>query len=161
GGVLSPQALVAEGRALVLDFGKGAMTDAPESEAMHALESEPGVALSGEVKSCGNGGSLPFVHATIAGIRVDAQIDTGATNTTVRSASDVGKSLKPRAKGSNSAVAASGVFTVPTVDGARVKIGALEMDTSVDLVARDLRTQCSNDAFLGMDLFRRCKLVLG
>lgn len=162
GGVLSPQALAAEGRAVLLDFRKNTMKEALLADAMRVLEGEPGEALSGEIRSCGKGGgALPFVRATIAGVEVDAQIDTGATHSTVRAASEVGARLRPLAKGTNRAYAASGAFTIPTVDAAHVKVGGLEADTPVDIVTRDSHPLCGNDALLGMELLRRCVLVLG
>jgi hypothetical protein len=41
-----------------------------------------------------------------------------------------------------------------------VKVGALEIDTTVDLVPREPRVNCPNDASLGMDILHRCVLVL-
>ena len=39
-------------------------------------------------------------------------------------------------------------------------MGALEVDVSIDLVKRDPRPGCTNDAFLGMDALRGCTLLL-
>lgn len=162
GGVLSPQALVREGRAVVLDFRRGAMTEAPLADALGVLESEAGTSVTGEVTSCGpGGGALPYVRADIGGTEVLAQLDTGATQTTVRAASAAGAALAKRAKGTSSAVAASGTYTVATAEGTRVKLGALEIDTDVALIPKTARPVCANDAQLGMDVLRRCVLVLG
>lgn len=161
GGAIAVQALVAEGRAVVLDLRKGTMFDSALDEALRSLESEAGSPVAGDVRACGNGGSLPFVRATIGGGDLDAQVDTGATNTTVRAASPAGIRLKPLAKTASAAYAASGLFTVPSVAGAHVKVGALDVETTIDLVKRDPRPDCPNDAFVGMDLLRRCTLVFG
>ncbi len=162
GGALAVQAIVGEGRAVVLDLRKGAMYEASLEEALHALGAEAGAALTGDVRACGNGGSLPFVRATIGGADLDAQMDTGATNTTVRAASAAGVKLKPLAKTASAAYAASGLFTVPSVKGAHVKVGgALDVETTIDLVKRDARPDCPNDAFVGMDVLRKCTLVFG
>jgi predicted aspartyl protease len=160
GGVLSPQTLVDDSRAVTLDFRKNTMTDAPVDEALRALAAQPGTEMKGEVRDCNVGGHLMFVKATIGGQAVEAQIDTGATSTTVQAASEAGKALRPRAKGQASAVAASGVFTVPAAEGVRVAVGAFEMDTTVDLVPGGA-FQCGNSAFLGMDVLRRCVMVVG
>ncbi len=118
GGVLSPQALASDEAAVVLDFRRGHMTAAPLADALRALESEPGAAITGEVRSCGpGGGALLFVRASVAGVEVDAQIDTGATETTVRATSETGSRLLSRAKAETTAIAASGVFTVPVGGG--------------------------------------------
>lgn len=161
GGILSPQRLADGDRAVVLDFRERKMTSASLGDALHALESEPGVALSGEVQGCGTSGALPLLRATIAGVQVDAQLDSGATNTTVRAKSEAGVRLRPHARRSTTAVAASGVFSAPSLDDTRVKVGALEIDTTVDLVPREPRVNCPNDASLGMDILQRCVLVLG
>lgn len=161
GGILSPQRLADGDRAVVLDFRKRTMTSASLGDALHALDSEPGVALSGEVHGCGTSGALPLVRATIAGVQVDAQLDSGASNTTVRAKSEAGVRLLPHAKRSTTAVAASGVFSAPSLDDTPVKVGALEIDTTVDLVPREPRINCPNDASLGMDILHRCVLVLG
>ena len=85
GGVLSPQALATDERAVVLDFRKGQMSDARLADALRMLEAEPGTALAGEVRSCGpGGGALPFLRANVGGADVEAQVDTGASQTTVR-----------------------------------------------------------------------------
>lgn len=162
GGVLSPHALAAEGRAVVLDLRKGTMTDAPLDDAVRALDAEPGERVDGEVKSCGpGGGALPYVRATVGGTAVEAQIDTGATQTTVRAGSEAAKGLAGRAKGASSAVVASGTVSAATAEGTRVKLGALEVETDVALVPKTARPACPNDAQLGMDVLRRCVLVLG
>ena len=161
GGVLSPQAIATEDRAVVLDFRRGTMTDAVLGDALRTLEKEPGAAIEGEVRSCGAGnGALVFVRASIAGVEVDAQLDTGATETTVRAGSEVGTRMRPGAKGTSTAVAASGVMRVQTVDGARVKVGALEVETTVGLVPKEARAVCPSDALLGMDVLRRCQIVM-
>lgn len=162
GGVLSPQALASDEAAVVLDFRRGQMTAAPLADALRALESEAGSAIEGEVRSCGpGGGALLFVRASVAGMEVDAQLDTGATETTVRATSETGARLWAKAKAEATAIAASGVFTVPVVEGARVKVGALEVDTNVGLVTKDARPVCPNDTLLGMDVLRRCVIVIG
>ena len=160
GGVLSPLAMRSEGRAVVLDMRRGTLSEMGSEDALKGLESQPGEGFSGEVLDCGNGGSLAFVKATIGGVAVEAQLDTGATNTTVRAAADVGVKLKPLAKGKNSAYAASGIFTVPSVETASVQVGGVTVETSVDLVSRDPRTPCTNDAHIGMDVLRRCTIVM-
>lgn len=162
GGVLSPQALAAEGRAVVLDFRRGTMTEAAWGDAMRGLDAEAGAAAYGEVKSCGpGGGALAYVQVAIGGTEVLAQLDTGATQTTVRAASAAGAALAKRAKGASSAIAASGTYTVATAEGTRVALGELAMDVDVALVPKAARTGCTNDAQIGMDVLRRCVIVLG
>lgn len=161
GGVLSPQALAKDGRAVVLDLRKGTMTEAAYDDAIRALAGEPGSSFTGDVRDCGTNGTLTFVRATIAGVAVEAQVDTGATHTTVSAGSEAGKKLKPLAKGKTTAFAASGMFTVPSVERARVQAGSLDAETTVDLVKRDARQACPNEAYLGTDLLRSCTLVLG
>lgn len=161
GGVLSPISLVKEGRAVVLDLRRGTLAEQAFEDASKALEAEAGVAVAGEVRDCGNGGALSFVKATISGVSVEAQLDTGATSTTVRAGAEVGVKLLPLATAQSSAYAASGIFTVPTVESAHVQIGGLDVATSIDLVKREPRTPCTNDGHIGMDLLRRCTIVLG
>ncbi|MFO0591441.1 MAG: aspartyl protease family protein [Polyangiaceae bacterium] len=161
GGLLAVQALVGEGRAVTLDMRTGALTEGPEGEAMAAVEKLGGAAITGSIRTCANGASLPFVRVTIGGGEIDAQLDTGATNTTVRAASPAGVKLKPLAKTASTAFAASGMFTVPSVKGAHVQVGALDVETTIDLVKRDPRPDCPNDAFVGIDVLRRCALVFG
>lgn len=161
GGLLAVQALVGEGRAVTLDLRTGALTEGPLDESMAALEKLEGPSITGEIRTCANGASLPFVRAKIGGGEIDAQLDTGATNTTVRAASPAGVKLKPLAKTASTAFAASGMFTVPSVRGAHVQVGALDVETTIDLVKRDPRPDCPNDAFVGIDVLRRCALVFG
>jgi predicted aspartyl protease len=161
GGVLAVQPLIGEGRAVVIDLRKRTLSEASWDDAVHALEAEKGVAITGDVRACGTAGTLAYVHATVGGAELDAQVDTGATNTTVRADSPAGVRLRPLAKTASAAYAASGLFTVPSVDGAHVKVGALDVATTVDLVRRDARPVCPNDAFVGMDVLRKCTLVFG
>ena len=161
GGLLAVQALVADGRAVVLDLRKGTLTEGPLDDVTREVEGMGGALIRGEIRTCANGASLPFVKATIGGAEIDAQLDTGASNTTVRAASKTGVALKPLAKSASTAFAASGMFTVPSVKGARVMVGALDVETTVDLVKRDPREDCPNDAFVGIDVLRKCTLVFG
>lgn len=162
GGVLSPQALASEGRAVVLDLRRRTMTEVEIGAALRALDAEPGAAVFGEVKRCGRGGgALPYVGVEIEGASALAQLDTGATQTTARAGSDVGLALAKRANGASTAVTASGALTVAAAEDTQVKLGDLEITTDVAIVPKEARTACPNDALLGMDVLRRCVIVLG
>jgi hypothetical protein len=163
GGFLAPQALSSEGRAVVLDLRAGSMTDVPIDEALRRLGASAGAATLTALRACGDGsveGTQLVAQATIEGIAAEVKIDSGATHSSLFADRGVGKRLSGRAQSSTSAYAASGRYTVPTLQGAQFKLGAFEITADVDILPKTPKSPCASDGYLGMDVLRSCVLVL-
>jgi predicted aspartyl protease len=159
GGVISPQALVTPGRAVLLDLAGGSLSDLPTSAAASWIQAK-GLALD-ELRVCpGAGADALVLRATIDGEEAALQLDTGSSTSSVGLESALGRRLAKRSRGTNTQVTASGLHTVPSVDGALVKFGPFSQQVNLDLVPRTPLRGCG-DGFAGMDVLRRCAVLIG
>ncbi|MFO0548413.1 MAG: retropepsin-like aspartic protease [Polyangiaceae bacterium] len=160
GGVLSPQAFAADGRAIVLDLAREELSELASADASRSVDDSAADTVHGELRACGaHGATLPFVPVVLNGVKVMAQLDTGATSTSVRAASAAGVVLAPLVTRSRESLVASGTTSLDTVDGASLTLGGSTVEVSVDLVARETDDACPTDALLGMDVLKRCTWV--
>jgi len=164
GGILSPQALTGDGRGVILDLRLGSMTEATVAEALGRLGTEPGGAPPLSLRVCGGGsadGSQLVAKVTIEGFDAEVKIDSGASHSSLFGGQGVGQKLAGRAGGTSSAYAASGRITVPTVQGAKVKLGTFEGSADIDILpAKTAAAACASDGYIGMDVLRSCVIVL-
>ena len=163
GGFLSPQALAAGRRAVILDLRAGEMRDAPFDDAVRAAEASPEPGSITELALCGgeNEGRQLIAPVLVNGVAVQLKVDSGATQSSLFAASEAGKRFAAGARGAHSAYAASGKHTVPVLEKTRVQIGGGEVVTDVDLLPNAPRPGCPADGFIGMDALRQCTLILG
>jgi len=159
GGVISPQALVAPGRAVLLDLAAGELTEVSESAGATWLEGK-GQPFDG-IHACARVGAGALVaQATIDGEEAGLQLDTGSTTTSLAVQSPLGKRFDKRSKGTSTQITASGLHTVPTVLGAVVKLGPFASELNLDLIPRAPTRGCG-DGYAGMDVLRSCALLIG
>ena len=159
GGVLSPQALVRAGHAVLLDLAAGTLSELPAAEVPGRVE---GRGASSAVRPCGAGvGAGVFVAAaSIEGAEASLQLDTGSATSSLAAASDLARRLGKLRGGTTTQITASGLRTVPTLAGAHVALGPFAAELDLDLLARAPAASCG-DGYAGMDLLRTCALLLG
>jgi len=156
GGVLSPQALVRPGAAVVLDLGARTLSELPAQEAARRLEAR-GLASSA-VRRCGSlGAGVLVAAATVEGAEVGLEIDTGSTTSALSAASELGARLGKLRRGSRAQLTASGLHEVPTVPAAQVALGPVA--SQVDLELLPGAPPCG-EGYAGMDLLRGCALLV-
>ena len=92
------------------------------------------------------------------------KIDSGASHSSVFGGRGAGQKLSGRAGATTEAYSASGRITVPTVQGAKVRLGAFEGVANLDILpASTTKTpaaDCGTDGYVGMDVLRSCVIVL-
>jgi len=153
GGLLSPQLLAAAGTAAVLDLQTPRLTFGPARPATVGT------------RVCRNESS-PFANrlysapATIGGTAGTMLVDTGATSSVVSASSPLGAALSTRPSTTSRAQGVGGPATVTrTVPGVSVQAGGAE--TTVPVAIGNPAGACGADGLIGMDVLRRCVLVLG
>jgi hypothetical protein len=158
GGVISPQSLVTEGRAVLLDLQGGTLTDVAAADGQRRLESR-GRPFDGILPCAGAGGAAVLVTAaTIDGVEASLQLDTGATTSSLFAASPPGKRLGQRSRGTSTQLNASGAHTVSTVPGAHVRLGPFESELDLALLGR---APSCGEGYAGMDVLRSCAVLIG
>jgi Aspartyl protease len=168
GAFISPQRLVEEGDAVVLDLLKGELRPALWDEAHYEL-SATGVplVLGDQGRACeeneGPIKGLAFVlPATVESQRVDLLVDTGAQHSDVFNTSPAGQRLAAQSTVNKEPMyTASGKISARKLKGARVTAGAFSILTDVDLIAGAGDSSCPRDGVLAMDVLRSCALLLG
>jgi len=168
GAFISPQRLVEEGDAVVLDLVKGELRAAIWDQAHDDL-SATGVplVLGDQGHACeeneGPIKGLSFVvPATIDSQRVDLLIDTGAQYSDIFSTSTAGQHLAGQsAVNKEPLYTASGKISARLLKGARVTAGAFSIVTDVDIIAGVGDAACPRDGVIAMDVLRSCALLLG
>jgi hypothetical protein len=159
GGVISPQALVAPGRAVLLDLAGGALTEVSESAGAAFIEAK-GRPFDGIRRCAGSGAGALVADTTIDGEEAGLQLDTGSATSSVGLESALGRRLDKRRKGTSTQITASGLHTVPTVPGAVVKLGPFSTELNLDLIPRVPARGCG-EGYAGMDVLRSCALLIG
>jgi predicted aspartyl protease len=160
GGLLSPQLLTTRD-AVVLDLTAPSITF--ESFATATARVREGGAA--EVRACHNAASrfrnrLYAVPVTADGVQATLLVDTGATGTVAALESGIAKRLEAQ---SVSGATTQGVGGVAT-SSRRIPNVALTVDrttTVLDLTIGAVAGACGSDGLLGMDVLKRCVLVLG
>ena len=168
GAFISPQRLVEEGDAVVLDLLKGELRAAIWDEAHYDL-SAIGVplVLGDQGRACeeneGPIKGLTFVvPATIESQRVDLLVDTGAQNSDIFSSSTAGQRLASQSVVNEEPLyTASGKISARVLKAARVTAGAYSIITDVDVIAGAGYASCPRDGVVAMDVLRSCALLLG
>ncbi len=164
GAFLSPQQLATDDASIVLDFQKSEMRqlrkgETPDATSGNALALDPPrVCVDKDSPLQG----LAFVvRAQIEGHDADLLLDTGAHHSDLLMASKPAKALYSRSDPSHESVyAASGKVTPRTVHDAHIHVGALEVTRELDLIPGQEDDFCPRDGVLGMDVLKKCVLVL-
>jgi predicted aspartyl protease len=158
GGVISPQALVAEGRGVIIDLVHGELVEGEAPvvrDALEALGTRP-VAVQ---RCAAPGAGVLVVEATVEGEQVGLQLDTGSTTSSVGRSTPLGQRLGRLKTGQSTQITASGIHTVATVPSARVELGPHASELSLDLTARAPAGGCGQ-GYAGMDVLRSCVLLI-
>jgi predicted aspartyl protease len=166
---ISPQRLVEEGDAVLLDLVKGELRPAHWDEAHYELSASGGVPLvfAEQGRACeeneGPIKGLAFVvPATVEAQRVELLVDTGAEHSDVFTTSAAGQRLAAQSTTNKEAMyTASGKISARKLKGARVSAGSFAVFTDVDLIAGSGDASCPRDGVLAMDVLRSCSLLLG
>lgn len=162
GGLVSPQLLAPAGSAAVLDLRTPTLTLQPFDAAVAALGNSPAVS-GGRV--CTNAAST-FTNRQYAspmtadGIDGDMLVDTGATGTLAATGSRIAQRLGGRATDRDRTQGVGGASTA-TAKVPNVAVGVGSTKTTVSLGIGGAMPACGVDGLLGMDVLRRCILVLG
>ena len=168
GAFISPQRLVEEGDAVVLDLVKGELRPALWDEAHYELAaSGASLVLPDQGRACEENegpikGLAYVVPATVNAQRVDLLVDTGAQHSDVFTTSTAGQRLTAQSSVNKEAMyTASGKISARVLKGARVTAGAFSVLTDVDLIGGAADSSCPRDGVLAMDVLRSCSLLLG
>ena len=167
GAFISPQRLVDEGDAVVLDLAKGELRPAWWDEAHYELSATGVPLLLAEARACeeteGPIKGLAFVvPATVDSQRVELLLDTGAQHSDVFTTSIAGQKLVPQSVVNKEPMyTASGKISARKLKGARVTSGAFSVTADVDLIGGAADASCPRDGVLAMDVLRSCALLLG
>lgn len=169
GAFISPQRLVEEGDAVVLDLAGGEMRAAWWDEAHYEL-SESGMPLvlgSDQGRVCeeteGPVRGLAFViPASIDAQRVELLVDTGAQHSDIFTTSAAGQKLAAASVGNREPMyTASGKISARKLRRAKVGAGNVRVISDVDIIQGASDPSCPRDGVLAMDVLRDCALLLG
>jgi hypothetical protein len=165
---ISPQGLVEDGDAVLLDLVKGEMRPAWWDEAEDALAAGGLPLVLGEqARACedneGRIKGLSFVlPATVGDERAELLVDTGAQYSDLFTTSTPGERLVGRSLVDKEPMyAASGKVSARKLSGARVGVGSVAVTTDVGLIVGSSDASCPRDGVLAMDVLRSCTLLLG
>lgn len=167
GAFISPQRLVEDGDAVVLDLAKGELRPAWWDEAHYELSATGVPLVLTEARACeeteGPIKGLAFVvPAIIEAQRVDLLLDTGAQHSDVFTASPAGQKLMGQSTVNKEPMyTASGKISARKLKSARVSAGSFAVNADVDLIAGAADSSCPRDGVLAMDVLRSCTLLLG
>jgi predicted aspartyl protease len=168
GGFISPQRLVEEGDAVVLDLAKGEIRAAWWDEALYSLSaSGTTLVVADQSRACeepdGPVKGLAFVvPVMVEQNRVELLVDTGAQHSDLFASSAAGQRLMPQSIPNHEPMyTASGKISARKLRGARLTAGALSTKSDVDLIGGGADASCPRDGVLAMDVLRSCALLLG
>jgi predicted aspartyl protease len=169
GAFISPQRLVEEGDAVLLNLAKGELRATFWDEAHDELSASgtPMVLGSESARACeeneGPIKGLAFVvPAIVESQRVHLLVDTGAQHSDLFTSSDAGQKLLAQSVGNKEPMyTASGKISARRLRLARVTAGAFAVTTDVDLIGGAADASCARDGVLAMDVLRSCALLLG
>jgi hypothetical protein len=157
-GIISPQALIDSGGTVELDF---------RGRALRWWSGHPsrGVAFSiaaGTLQACRAGSKGAVVYAWAAGIEgesVWAMMDTGSPITAIAPDSNAGRRLWQRSRPIAPGRGASLAPIEARAAGATLEFGGVPWIGDVALMKLPL-AECGTSALLGMNVLRRCSVVL-
>jgi hypothetical protein len=168
GAFISPQRLVEEGDAVILDLEKGEMRAAWWDEAHYDLAASGSPLVMGDAgRACeetdGPIRGLAYVlPATVEQNRVELLVDTGAQHSDVFASSRAGQALAPNSVPNKEPMyTASGKISARKLPRARVVAGSFGVSSDVDLIGGAADGSCPRDGVLAMDLLKSCTLLLG
>jgi predicted aspartyl protease len=168
GAFVSPQRLVEEGDAVVLDLEKGEIRAAYWDEAHYELSAAGTPMVLGDAgRACEESdgpikGLAYVVPATVDANRVELLVDTGAQHSDVFTSSRAGQALLAQSVPNKEPMyTASGKISARKVRGVRVVSGSVGVTTDVDLIGGGADGSCPRDGVLAMDVLRTCALLLG
>lgn len=160
GGVVSPQSLATRGTAVILDLAAGSLGLVPLDEGLRQGEE----ASLGPARACRVGGepagAVYVVDAAIEGQRARLIVDSGAARTDVLVGSAAGRTLRRRATGGEASYTVSGRVEGRRVEGVALDVGRVTATLDLGLMAGRPSGACPRDGHLGLDVLRRCVLVL-
>jgi hypothetical protein len=158
GGVLSPQALVRPGHAVLLDLVARTLSELPAADVARKVDARG--PASSAVRRCGSlGAGVLVAAATIEGTEASLELDTGSTSSSLSAASELGKRLGKLRRGTSSQLTASGLHEVPTVTDVHVALGPSASELDLELLPRTPPSSCG-EGYAGMDLLRTCALLI-
>lgn len=169
GAFISPQRLVEDGDAVVLDLERGEIRSALWDDAHGELSASgtPMVLAEHAPRACEEKdgpikGLAYVVPATVASERVQLLVDTGAQHSDLFTSSAAGQRLLAQSVGNREPMyTASGKISARKLRSARVAAGAFAVTADVDLIAGAADASCARDGVLAMDVLRSCTLLLG
>lgn len=166
GAFISPQRLLEEGDAVVLDLAASQLRSAWWDEAHYEL-SAMGAPMVDDAHACEeNDGPIKglafVVPAVVETQRTRLLVDTGAQHSDLFTTSEAGqKLLGQSAPNKEPMYTASGKISARKLRGARVSAGSFAVTTDVDLIGGAGDASCPRDGVLAMDVLRSCALLLG
>lgn len=163
---LSPQHLADEGHVVVLDLERGALHERTREEAERDVAGRGLPIATHGVRPCIDEVSaihgLAFILPTlIEGFSAQMLLDTGGLHTDLLASSRLGRGLEARTAPSHERLySASGKIKKSTVPGAHVRLGDVAVYEDLDVIEGAEDPECPRDGVVGMDILRRCVLVL-
>lgn len=163
---ISPQRLLEEGDAVVLDLATAEIRSAWWDEAHYEL-SAMGAPMVDDAHACEeNDGPIKglafVVPAVVETQRAHLLVDTGAQHSDLFTTSDAGQKLLAQSTANKEPMyTASGKISARKLRGAHVSAGSFAVTTDVDLIGGAGDASCPRDGVLAMDVLRSCALLLG
>jgi len=158
-GVLSPQRLAPEGRAVEVDLRAGSMRVLTPAE----TEASAGPGWVALEPGCASDDGVPIflVDVRIEGHLTRMIVDTGSDTTCLDARPERGWTLPQRPRRAAQRQTLGDSRPVSVLDGTEVSISGLTRRVAVDM--EDIPAEdptCPNDGRLGSDVLRSCRLVL-
>jgi hypothetical protein len=161
-GVLTPQALVRPGWAVVIDLGGGELRYQREDDALRTLADGAAPLREVEFRRCLDEGFFERAHRTVAasinGVPTSLLVDTGASRTSVAWDSRALDSLWPHRTRHDDAIALTSAREIASLPDVAVDVAQTAF--SVSLLVQPTRPFCG-EGLLGADILDSCTLVWG
>ncbi len=166
GAFVSPQRLVTQGHAVMVDLAGSELVEVPLGHVRAALEARGEVALfSGGTSACLHGsgsraGVTWMTDALVEGAHAKLLVDTGAAFGDLFRDSAVGRALLTREGTTGSIVTAGQKLETQRIDGVALRVGDLQRtDLRWNLVESQGKPVCAYDGVLAIDVLRTCALA--
>lgn len=167
GGILSPQLLVEQGQAVVVDLVNKQMRLRPKTMGWSEV-GDIGAKLtpSGQAHSCateaaGAPGQLLVVDAQIEGVAQKLSLDTGASRTILLEGSPAAaKAAAHDVLGRSVAPGVRGNVATPLHGGVPITAGSWSTTVDMGIAPGEKHPQCGHEGHIGVDVLAYCALAI-
>lgn len=165
GGIVSPQLLVEQGQAVVVDLVNKQLRLRPKSMGWSEV-GDVGAKMTGGAHPCaaeagGIPGQLLVLDAQIEGVAQKLALDTGSSRTIVNEGSPAAaKAATHDVLGRSVAPSARGGIATPLHGGVPIAAGAWSSTTDMGIAPGERHAQCGHEGHVGVDVLAYCALAI-